>query len=241
MGHVPVDTLTLLARRPAGIRDVTNPLASSGGSDPEALDDARQNAPIYVKTIGNIVSLQDYEDYARAFAGIGKAKVTLLSRGTRQLAHITIMASDGSTITDDMPVYQNLVSAITRAHNPDHLFAVAGYTPIPFNITATIVIDKRYLPDVIHAQAMALLEATFYWKNRDLAQDVTAAEIMTILHQIEGVIYVDVDGLDTSAQVFNAALKAHPARWDNLQKNILPAQMLLLNSAGVKLTVTVAS
>jgi predicted phage baseplate assembly protein len=73
-GLVGAGALTLLAVRPPGVKDVTNPNASEGAEDPETRDAARANAPLTVTTLGRIVSLSDYEDFARAFSGVGKAR-----------------------------------------------------------------------------------------------------------------------------------------------------------------------
>ena len=74
VGEVPADSLSLLQIRPLGVRSVTNPLSASGAADPEARDQARSNAPVTVLTLERIVSLQDYEDFTRAFAGVGKVQ-----------------------------------------------------------------------------------------------------------------------------------------------------------------------
>ena len=73
-GMVAANQLTLLQTRPLGIRSVTNPLAATGAADRETPENARRNAPLPVLTLDRIVSLQDYADFARNFAGIGKAK-----------------------------------------------------------------------------------------------------------------------------------------------------------------------
>jgi hypothetical protein len=56
-----------------GLKSVTNPAGAAGGADPESLDQARTNAPNTVRTFGRIVSLRDFEDAAREFAGVAKA------------------------------------------------------------------------------------------------------------------------------------------------------------------------
>ncbi len=38
-------TLTSAIDRPPGLRDVVNPLAATGGADPEAVEAPRENAP----------------------------------------------------------------------------------------------------------------------------------------------------------------------------------------------------
>ena len=44
--------------------------------NPSRCPDARQNAPFTVLTLERVVSLQDYEDFARAYPGIAKALAT---------------------------------------------------------------------------------------------------------------------------------------------------------------------
>ncbi len=94
-GQVAAESLTQLKDRPLGIIEVRNPLAASGAAPPESRDDAREKAPSQVRTLDRIVSLQDFEDFSRAFAGIGKAQAVPLWNGQSQLVHITVAAADG--------------------------------------------------------------------------------------------------------------------------------------------------
>ena len=66
----------MLLTRPLGVKGAINPMDAEGAADREALDDARQNAPLTVLTLDRAVSLKDYEDFARAFSGIAKALAT---------------------------------------------------------------------------------------------------------------------------------------------------------------------
>ena len=80
-GTVKAGQLSLLLTRPLWVRGVTNPLPASGAADPEDLLEARENAPFAVRVMDRIVSLSDFADFARAFAGIGKAQAVALSAG----------------------------------------------------------------------------------------------------------------------------------------------------------------
>ena len=73
-GLVEPGQLSQLMSRPLGLADVVNPEAAEGADDPETSDEARTNAPLTVLTLERAVSLQDYEDFARTFAGIAKAQ-----------------------------------------------------------------------------------------------------------------------------------------------------------------------
>ena len=50
--------------RPLGLRGVTNPVAATGGADPEALAGARRNAPLPILAMGRVVSLADFASFA---------------------------------------------------------------------------------------------------------------------------------------------------------------------------------
>src|SRR5262249_10871273 len=100
-GLVKEHQLTQLLTRPLGVKGVTNPLAASGAADREGLADARRNTPLTVLTLDRIVSLQDYEDFARAFAGIDKALATRLWRGERRSVFVTVAGSNGAEVPSD--------------------------------------------------------------------------------------------------------------------------------------------
>src|SRR5262249_1665231 len=131
-GQVDADTLTLLQTRPLGVRGVTNPLRASGAADPEDRDSARRNAPRTVLTLDRIVLLQDHEDFAAAFAGIGKAQATLLWTGQTRLVSITVAAANGDPVDSAGALYGNLVAAIGAKRDPAHVFRVTSYQPVFF-------------------------------------------------------------------------------------------------------------
>ena len=99
-GQVAAQTISLLANRPLGVRSVINPLAAAGAADPASIDDARQNAPLTVRTrIDRVVSVGDVPDFARTFrAGIGKAQSRLLWNGSAQMMQLTVGGADGQPI-----------------------------------------------------------------------------------------------------------------------------------------------
>ena len=97
-GNVRADSLSQLASRPLGLKGVANPAPALGGTDPEPESAARRNMPLATRTLGRVVSLLDYEDHARAFAGIAKARAEVLAlRGGRTIV-LTIAAEGGAPI-----------------------------------------------------------------------------------------------------------------------------------------------
>lgn len=198
-GEVRASQLSLLQTRPLGIREVTNPVAATGAAPAEKMEDARKNAPNTVLTLDRIVSLRDYEDFARSFRGIGKARADRLWTGQDFLIHITAATASGSPLAAG-DLYDHLVAAIDAARDPLERLVVSGYTPVAFGFEASILIDSpRYLAEDVLADVRARLAETFAFEARGFGQPVTLAEIVTAIQEVTGVVAVDMVSLARDA------------------------------------------
>ncbi|PXF58098.1 MAG: putative baseplate assembly protein [Candidatus Methanogaster sp.] len=241
-GEVGAGSLTLLMTRPLGVRGVTNPLPASGAESPENLSDARQNAPVTVLTLDRIVSLRDFENLARSFAGIGKAQASALKMGQSHVVHITVAAANGSEV--DSESKEDLCDAIDLVRDPIERVYIDSFRLRTFTIEADILIDERHLADDVLAEVRATLKDSFSFENRDFGQPVTAAEVLSIMQAVDGVVAVDLNKLEPDAASMavhesvspTTILPSGDARVDD--GTILPAELLLLNTdtEGVTLT-----
>lgn len=240
-GEVPADSLTLLKTRPFGIRAVTNPLPASGADDPETLADLRVNAPLTVKTLDRVVSLQDYEDFARAFAGIGKARADLLWDGEREHLYLTVADADGDAVASLLA--ENLRDAIEAARDPLYEFTLGSYRHLAFSLAAELVVDAAYVWDDVAAAARTALIDAFSFAERRFAQPVTAAEVAALLHTVPGVVAVDINALHPTGEdpaaapaPYTAVLPARAARFDPAGGGPLPAELLVIHAQDIELT-----
>lgn len=240
-GMVGAGRLTVLQTKPLGIRDATNPVAASGADDAETLDDARDAAPVTVRTLGRIVSLEDYADYARTFAGVGKATASVLWTGRERIVALTIGSASGDPVPENDVLRRNLVVAIAAARAPLGPFRVVTFQPLFFSMSAQIAIDASLLAErVLQAVRTALLEA-FSFPRRRFGQDVTAAEVVTVIHSVGGVEAVILTALHLVTEgaggtpTTASRLVAEPARWED--GALVQADLLRINPAGIQLTV----
>jgi len=237
-GEVPADSLTLLKKKPLGVKTVTNLLSATGAESPEQLGNARNNAPLTVLTLDRIVSRQDYEDFAAAFAGIGKAQAVDIWDGFTKQIHLTIAAANGDPVSSDSQTYENLKSAIQAQRDPGPLFTLATFSPRTFNVKATLKIDERYLPEQVQEQAIAVLSTAFSFAHRAFGEGVSAAEVIALIQPVAGVIAVDLDLLHRSdrAERLETYVSADIARWDAKQSPpIVATELLLINPFGIEL------
>jgi hypothetical protein len=194
-GNLGPDRLTLLMTRPLGLKGVNNPVPAEGGQEPQTPDDARGGAPLTVLTLDRIVSLQDYEDYARAFAGVAKAAAVTTWDGERQGVLITVAGIDGAMLEAGDKTYDNFVAAIAAAGNPRLDVRVKPHRPQPFHVAASLLVESRHDPEIVLARARAQLLARFSFDARAFGQLVSLSEVMSALQSVPGVVAVDVDKL----------------------------------------------
>lgn len=191
-GNLEAARLTLLPARPPGVRGATNPLPASGGTDSETRDDVRRNAPLTVMTLDRIVSLQDYEDFARAFAGVSKALATWTWSGRARVVFVTVAGPAGAEIPPDSATYANLLAAMRNAGDPHVVLRVESFREAFFRVGATVWIDPaRNRADVL-ASVESALRATFSFDARSFGQPVYRSEVVSAIQNVPGVVASEV-------------------------------------------------
>jgi hypothetical protein len=228
-GLVRPGQLDMLMTRPLGVKEVTNPLASSGAQDPESRDDARENAPLTVLTLERIVSLKDYEDFTRSFAGIGKAQAEWCWDGMRRIVFITVASPDGSGVDRSSDVYKSLVRSIDGARDTKFPVRIESYLPRTFTLRLKVRFKERYDRDIVRKRIVEVLKQSFSFERRRFGQSVTVSEILALVQRIDGVEAVLVTelnalsstgpgvvpttGSDTSATVAGSYRSLGPVEW----------------------------
>ncbi len=219
-GEVPNEAISQLKTRPLGVRAVVNPSAATGAANPENMDSAKLNAPNTVKTLGRIVSLTDYEDFASAFAGVGKAQARELWSGQEKVVHLTVAPEADTELKQSDTLISNLSEAIEGVRDPARAVIIQPFQRRFFTLTARLEIDPIYLAADVMLWTRQSLAQLFGYDARKLAQSISAAEIISALQTVRGVLSSDLDALaillgggaiDTSGAPIQAVLPAFPA------------------------------
>ncbi|MEA2165500.1 MAG: hypothetical protein QOK37_3627 [Thermoanaerobaculia bacterium] len=244
-GNVVAGQISLLATRPLGVKSVVNPLPATGGANREDRDTARRNAPMAVMALDRLVSARDYEDFARTYAGIGKAAAALLSDGHRQVVHLTIAGSDDIPIATTSDLFINLRTALRQYGDPMLGLQVALRKVNLLMISAKVKLDPDYLWAAVEPKIRAALLDTFGFARRELGQDAVNSEAISVIQAQAGVVYADLDVFDSisedavtlaasvgplTLQERVRAAKARPGASRRVS-SILPAELVYLTAA----------
>lgn len=231
-GRVQSGQLSMLLSRPLGVKGVINPTASSGAQDPEQVDAARTNAPLKVLTLERVVSLTDYEDFARAFGAIAKALASWTWNKQSQGVLVTVAGPDGAAVLAGSATYDNLLAALRAAGDPFVDLRVMTYRPAFFRFAGSVKIHADHETDKVLAAVKSALRHNFSFAARAFGQPVMLSEVIATMQAVPGVVAVDVDKLYRSgkpALLQQRLLAEQPVTLPNGQ--LAAAELLTLDAA----------
>lgn len=204
-GNLLPGQLSLALSRPLGLSSVVNPVAATGGGAPETLEEARLSMPYPMKTLGRIVTVQDYEDFVRASAGVAKSKADWLWDGHRWIVLVTIAGPNGATIPVTTPAYKDLLAAMQDAGDDRVPSAIVDFQPAFFDVDASLTVDPTYVAATVLAAAQAALRVAFGFTARAFMQPVFLSDVISVLQNVAGVVAVDVNALYRTGTTPNMA------------------------------------
>jgi hypothetical protein len=236
-GLVKAEQLSLLLSRPLGVKAVTNPTNAEGAADRESLADARANAPLTVLTLDRIVTLRDYQDFVRCYAGVAKALATWTWDGHTRGVFITVAGPAGAEINLAGDFGANLMAAIRQAGDPFVPVQIKSYqkNAALFRLSARVKIDSDYETASVLAAVEAALRTKFSFDVRSFGQPVASSEVIAVMQSVPGVVAIDLNnihriGRPPSDRLLAALPKTGTAGLD-------PAELIVLDSAPLELSV----
>jgi predicted phage baseplate assembly protein len=204
--------LTLLTTRPAGVRAVTNPVAAAGAADPDGVEDARRTAPLVARTLDRVVSLRDYEDVARARPGVAKVQATLAWRAGRRAVLLTVAGARGARFDETGLDATGLRAAIAAVADPAVPVDVRSFTPVFFQVAATVRVAAGHDAVTVLTAATVRLRDAFAFERREFGQPVAASQVVAVLQATAGVVAVDLDRFHRADQASPELADRLPAR-----------------------------
>lgn len=245
-GNVAAGQISQLSTYPLGAQGVINPLAASGGADRDSADMGRSNAPLAVMALDRLVSVKDYGDFARTYAGIGKASAARMSDGRKTVVHVTIAGAGDIPIDVNSDLYNNLLQSLHDYGDPYQPVLIGMRSARLLVISMNVAILADYQWDDVAPQIRTALLAWFSFDARGLGQSAFLSEAVRVVQDIEGVSYCDPQifdsvGEDATAQVLaglastlrvHAAIASAPARTDptatDPSARTVPAELVFL-------------
>lgn len=197
-GNVKAGSLTTLLSRPLGVNGVGNPEPASGGEDPEIQERARDNAPLTVLTLDRAVSIRDYQDFARAFAGIARAHALWIPSGPARGVFLTVAGEEGQAVPDGTDTFRNLRAALHRYGDPLMPLRLVSYRAATFRVRMAVKVAADADATLVLPAVEARLREAFGFAARRFGQGVSVDEVSAVAQATGGVVAVHVPELHRS-------------------------------------------
>lgn len=195
-GNVAAEQISLATTRPLGVNGVINPLKAVGGADRDCPEAIRRNIPIPTLALSpnaRLVSVADYEYFARAFAGIGDVRAALVADGRYQCVHVTIAGVDDAPLDPNEPPMTTLVAAYAQFGDPALPVIVDIRERISLLIQASIALNKDADKDEVEAAVRSRVAQAFSFAARGLERPAYRSELIACLQGIPGIAYVELE------------------------------------------------
>jgi hypothetical protein len=208
-GNVRAEQISMLTDRPLGVSGVINPLRADGGADRDTAERIRQNTPLVprgLSQLARLVSVEDYANFARRFAGIGHADAVHISDGAQQLVYVTVAGVNDAPIDPDGELLSNLHAAYVQYGDPTYPVEIGVRDLTVLVLQAKVAIDPDADWDAVEPTLRARLNDAFSFERRRLGQSCYLSEAIRVMQLTPGVAWVDVDkfGGITEAEIRSA-------------------------------------
>ncbi|MER6349818.1 putative baseplate assembly protein [Streptomyces sp. NPDC001595] len=192
-GNVPAGRISQVISKPLGVAAVTNPLPATGGADADGPAELRQAIPLRLAAFDRLVSVRDYESFARAFAGVGKAIARRCTDGRRPLVHVTVAAADDAPLDPAAPLLTGLRKALRRYGDPGLPVRVEPCERVRLVVVLGVRTHPDHLPDKVERRVREALAARLGFDAARLTRPVHLSAVVAAAHAVPGVDFVDVD------------------------------------------------
>ena len=147
----PAGRLTTISQPQANLASIQNPVAVSGGADPQAPEAVRAAAPASVLTLGRAISAIDYEVVASQAPGVSRAAAYWTFDGAEQRTLVTVY------VGGDQGASGAASAALAGAEDPNRPITVVAANPIELVLSCTLVVAADQQAPAVVAVASAAI------------------------------------------------------------------------------------
>ena len=198
-GNVGARTITRIVTDFQGIEGVQNPLAATGGKDPETMEQVRQFAPFAFRTQERAVTETDYAEVTQRHPEVQKATATFRWTGSWHTVFITIDRKGGWEVdTEFKDAIRQHLEQYRLAGND---IEINGPVFVPLDIRIRVCVKDGYLGSEVKQRLLKVFskdefadgqQGFFHPDNFTFGQPVYLSQIYQAAMEVAGVAAAEV-------------------------------------------------
>ncbi|MEU2509352.1 putative baseplate assembly protein [Streptomyces sp. NPDC007863] len=192
-GNAAAGRINQVVSKPLGVSGVTNPLPATGGADADGPAELRRAIPLRQAAFDRLVSVRDFQSFARAFAGVGKAVARRCVDDGRPFLHVTVAAADDAPLDTSSPLLAALRTALRRYGDPALPVRVEPCERVRLVVVMGVRTASDHLPEKVERRVREALAERLGFAGAHLGHPVYLSAVVAAAHAVPGVDFVDVD------------------------------------------------
>ena len=249
-GNLAPGAIRQLVDSTPGLQKVVNPIAVSGGDDPESASDIRSSAPASMQSFDRAVSVSDYAALALRFPGIAKASAAWVVRDPatgRAVSHPYIQLT--AAPVDRTPVTGTGLGARLRQflngrRDPNVPLRIQSFTPVYMTVAVAVSIDPSHPNQATLNQVIAALNpgvnpdgafGYFAFERLSFGGSIFLSALYAAVQAIPGVADANVTVLQLAAEAESTAphdIAIGPTQIAVIDSAASPASSLTVTGSG---------
>ncbi len=226
LGNVGANAINHVVTDIDGIKKVCNPLPAQGGTEPEAIEKTRLDAPQAFRTQQRAVTTSDYANVAQLYRGVKKAIANRRWTGSWYTIFITVDREQGLPVNEDKIFKDDLRNFLESFRLAGHDLEIESPRYIPLDIAMTVHLLPDYFRSSVKAALLEIFSGSvlsngklgfFHPDNFTFGQPVYLSQVVTTAMQISGVRSVELTKFQRWQQPPNQELENGQIPFDTLE------------------------
>jgi hypothetical protein len=197
-GNVGPETIVQVMTSATGLQRVRNPLAATGGADPESLDEVKQYAPQAFRVQERAVTEADYAECAQRHPEVLRAVATRRWTGSWYTVFLTVERAHGLPL--DEPFRDEITGFIEQFRLAGEDLEIEPPIYVPLKLVLVVCVARGYFRDKIEQELKKVFStgtrsdgkpAFFAPDQFTFGQPVYLSQVIAAAMSVAGVDWVD--------------------------------------------------
>ena len=184
-GNLPAGAITGIAPADDRVVGVRQPLAATGGTDPEPAELVKRLAPDAYRRQERAITEADYAAVTQRFPGVQKATARLRWTGSWHTVFITVDRVGGAEVTPQFEA--DLRAFLERYRRAGHDLEISGPVLVPLHLAVSACARPEFLAEDVKLALLDALGAMFAPDNLTFGQPVYLSQVYRIALAVPGV------------------------------------------------------
>ncbi|MEA5593273.1 putative baseplate assembly protein [Rivularia sp. UHCC 0363] len=226
LGNVGANTISHVITDVDGITKVYNPLPASGGTEPEAIEKVRLDAPQAFRTQQRAVTESDYANVAQLYTGVKKAIANRRWTGSWYTIFITVDREQGLPVNEDEAFKDDLRNFLESFRLAGHDIEIEGPRFVSLDMAMTVHLLPDYFRSSVKTALLEIFSGSvlsngqlgFFHPDRfTFGQPVYLSQIVTTAMQITGIRSVELTKFQRWGELPNGELENGQINFGSLE------------------------